>query len=191
MKKIMLLMSALTLGLTVLTAQPIKTGSFDFAAGIGLLSTFAADGAQMNVPPLSVRIGYRVAEKFSVGAYAAYSSSEVDRVNLPNGSNNHVVNDTYLVGLRAAAHTSRFEQWDIYGGLIAGYNITDVQHTAYAPGEDSNKSTTDPTFSRPAENNFTFSGFVGASYFPGKRLGIFGEAGFGISILNLGVQVKL
>ena len=191
MKKIMLLVSALTLGLTILNAQPIKPGSFDFAVGVGLLPTFVADGAGMKVPPLSFRVGYRLAEKFSLGAYAAYSSSETDQVNLPDGRNNHVVNDSYIVGLRAAAHTIRFDKWDIYGGLMAGYQISEVQQSAYALADDEIKNPTGPIFSRPTKNNFIFSGFVGATYFPGNRVGVFGEAGFGISILNLGVQIKL
>jgi hypothetical protein len=37
----------------------------------------------------------------------------------------------------------------------------------------------------------SFSGFVGASYFFNKKIGAFGELGYGISLLNFGVTYRL
>lgn len=192
MKQIVILVSLIALGLSTLNAQTLKRGDFDFAAGLGLVPTFAADNARASVLPLSLRASYRLANNFSLGAYAGFSSSEADKINLPDGRANQVTNDTYILGLRAAAHTYRYEKWDLYGGFLVGYNISDVAQSAYAPAIDDEKTERPlPTFSRPAENQFTFSGFIGASYFPGKRVGVFSEVGFGISLVNLGVQFKL
>lgn len=192
MKQIVILLTLCMLGLSTLNAQTIKRGDVDFAAGLGLVPTFAADGAKATVLPVSLRSSFRLADNFSLGAYAAFSSSELEQINLPDGRSNFVQNDTYILGLRAAAHTYRYEKWDLYGGFLVGYNISDVEQSAYGPAVDDEKTEFQgPTFSRPAENQFTFSGFIGASYFPGQRVGVFSEVGFGISLVNLGVQFKL
>ncbi len=190
MKKFMLVFCLSALFTTFAHSQVLKQGDLNIGAGIGLLSTYAADGAKMTVPPLSLNLAYRVADNFSLGAYAAYSNSEVSRQLASDGVENHIINDSYILGLRAAAHTSGFEKWDLYGGFLLGYNTADVSQSAF-DGDDEKSEQPQPSYSRPNGDRFSFSGFVGSAYFPGERLGIFGEVGFGISILNVGVQYKL
>ena len=168
-----------------------KKGDIDASLGLGLIPTFAADGGTALVPPISFRLDYRPAENFSIGAYAAFSSTETKFLDVPNGDLSQWKNDFMIVGIRGAAHGTRFENWDIYGGFMAGYNIASADQNVISDEDDSNKSEDGPSFRRPAENKFTFSGFVGAAYFPKKNLGVFGELGYGISILNFGVTYKL
>ena len=35
------------------------------------------------------------------------------------------------------------------------------------------------------------SGFVGGTWFATKRIGVFGEIGYGISLFNTGIQIRL
>ena len=188
MKRIMILTAALVFGLSSLSAQTIfKKGDIEFATGIGLFSTFAKDESTTVVPPVSARLGIRLAPNFSLGAYAAYSSSEAHQTGLPGGAIRDVSNEFYLFGLRAAAHTNRLDNWDIYGGAMLGYNVPKVDNTITKEKSEIEG----PTFSRPAENKFTYSAFIGASYYPIKNIGLFAEVGYGISIFNMGFSVKL
>lgn len=188
MKRMMILTVLLVLSFSSANAQTIfKKGDIEFAAGMGIFPTFAKDDAAIVVPPLSARLHIRALPNFSLGAYAAYSSSEAHQVGLPGGAVRDVDNEFYLFGLRAAAHTNRLDNWDIYGGAMLGYNVPKVNNTLTKEKSEIEG----PVFSRPAENEFTYSAFVGATYFPVKNLGLFAEVGYGISILNLGVSVKL
>ncbi len=188
MKKMMILTALLVLGFTSANTQTIfKKGDIEFAAGMGIFPTFAKDDATIVVPPVSARLNIRVVPNFSLGAYAAFSSSEAHQVGLPGNAIRDVDNEFYLFGLRAAAHTNRMDNWDIYGGAMLGYNVPKVDNTITKEKSDIDG----PAFSRPAENEFTYSAFVGATYYPVKNLGLFAEVGYGISIFNLGVSVKL
>ena len=188
MKRLTIITALLVFVLTTANAQTTFVGGdIEFAAGIGLLPTFVKDDATTIVPPVSARLGVRLAPNFSLGAYAAYSSSESLQRELPDGAIEDLSNEFFMVGLRAAAHASRIENWDIYGGAMIGYNMPNVSSEKV-----SEKSNSDgPSFSRPAENEFTYSAFVGASYYPVKNLGVFAEIGYGISLLNMGVSLKI
>ncbi|NUQ26065.1 MAG: outer membrane beta-barrel protein [Saprospiraceae bacterium] len=190
---------ALTLILAATTAalqaQPVRfsKGDLDLSAGIGMFSTFAADRGTTVVPPVSAQLVYRLAPNFSLGAYAAYSTTESNKVLRPNGAVDFYENQFTMLGLRAAAHSNRIDNWDIYGGFMVGYNIPNVTHTQLvAPtGGDSPRDDIQPTFTRPSSSKMSFSGFVGASYFFNKKIGAFGELGYGISLLNFGVTCRL
>lgn len=191
MKKLILFASLLTLCLAQTQAQTttFKKGDIEFASGIGLLPTFAKDNAQTITPPLSARLGLRVASNFSLSGYAAYSAYEASNIALPNGSFKDIESETFIAGLRAAVHANRMENWDIYGGAMFGYHMPTVRQTV--GDEKTAGGSAAPTFSRPAENSLIYSAFVGASYFPVKNVGVFAELGFGISVFNMGVHWKL
>lgn len=196
MFRLTLFASLVMLSLTTLNAQKtqFKKGDLDLALGLGILPTFVVDGAKVQVPPVSLRLGYRVSDNFSLSAFTAYSSSSQVQPDILTDNTVRVENDFLMVGIRAAAHASRIENWDIYGGFSLGYNIPMVEKTLIvAEDAEPTRDDFDPhRHTRQAENNFTFSGFVGATYFfKEKNLGVFGELGYGVSILNVGVNFKL
>jgi hypothetical protein len=41
------------------------------------------------------------------------------------------------------------------------------------------------------KGRFNYSGFVGTTYYFAKGVGIFAEAGYGVSLLNTGVTIRL
>ena len=168
-----------------------EKGDIDLSAGLGLLPTFAADDGQSIIPPLSLRLDYRPAENFSIGAYAAFSSTKTKYQDIPTGDLAQWQNNFFILGLRGAAHSTRFENWDVYGGFMAGYNIAAVDQNVISEEGNGIKYEDGPLFSGPARNKFTFSGFLGAAYFPKQNLGIFGELGYGNSILNFGLSYKI
>jgi len=193
MYRILLSLAIAAISLTTGQAQftKIEKGDIDLAAGIGLLPTFVADRGTTIVPPASVRIDYRLSKKFSLGAYAAFSSTESNVITQPNGSVERFETDYTIVGLRAAVHGNPRDNWDVYGGFMLGYNMPSVNHIIITPASDVKGAENQPSFTRPAKNQVTYSGFIGAAYYFKKNLGVFAELGYGISLLNAGVQIKL
>lgn len=194
MTRLALTLCVLVNCLTILTAQNTRfaKGDIEISAGVGIIPTFFADQSKTIIPPLSAKIGYRVTNNLSLAAYAAYSSSETDQISLPDGSVTHYENDYLILGLRGAAHTNRLDNWDIYGGFLFGYNMPQVtENRTFTTSGDVEPVSDQPSFTRPAEHTFTYSGFVGASYFFGKNMGAYAEIGYGISLLNVGLNFKI
>ena len=189
MKKLFILSTLFLAGISFANAQAtFAKGDVEFATGIGVFSTFAKDGATTVVPPVSARLGLRVSQKFSLAAYAAYSVAELKNDVQPDGSIRNLENEFMQLGLRAAVHGSPGEKIDFYGGAMLGYNMPNITETVN--GEPKSAGDETPSFRRPAENNFTYSAFVGASYYPFEKVGLFAEVGYGVSILSSGLTVK-
>ena len=192
MKKSFLTIAALILVAGSMNAQVLyKKGSVDFAAGVGLVPTNMVDGASYNVLPVSARLGFRVSPNFSLSAFAAYSASEKLNVVRPDESIDNISNKEVSVGLRGALHAIRAERFDVYGGLMLGYHMPNTEITNVSDPKDTNPTGLKPSFSREATNQMIYSGFVGAAYFPGRNVGVFGEIGYGMSLFNTGIQWKL
>ncbi|KAA3641791.1 MAG: hypothetical protein DWQ02_00010 [Bacteroidetes bacterium] len=193
MSRIFVLFGLLLISLATVTAQ--STSKLHLSAGVGVVPTYFKDGGSINVPPVSLNMAFKATEKFSISAFAAYSSSTSPLIKYNDGSSNIFNNQMLIVGIRPAVHFVNLDKWDVYGGFSFAYNVpfVDVDNT---PSDeplygDNKPDTPTPSFYREAQNNFTYSGFVGATYFVKNNLGIFGEVGYGISLLNLGVTYKL
>ncbi len=193
MNKILCSLVLVIVSLSTIQAQftKIEKGDVDMAAGIGLVPTFAADKGKAIVPPLSFRIDYRISRQFSLGAYAAFSSTESSIITQPNGSVERFETDYTIAGIRGAVHGNPRDNWDVYGGFLIGYNMPSVKHFIITPASDVKDLEEAPSFTRPAQNRLTYSGFVGAAYYFKKNLSVFAELGYGISLLNAGLQIKL
>ena len=189
MRNFIILTALFVMGMTTTQAQvSFKKGTVEFATGIGVFSTFAKDGATTVIPPVSARLGVRLSPNFSLSAYAARSVSQLNNEELPDGSIRDLENEYTILGLRAAAHASPGEKVDFYGGAMLGYNIPNIDESINnQPKSDGDDV---PSFSRPAENEFTYSAFIGAAYYPLQRVGLFAEVGYGISILSTGLTLK-
>lgn len=195
MSRFFVLFGLLVISFSAVTAQntQIKVGDSQVSAGIGLVPTFVGDKGDVIVPPISLNYTYQVSGKFSLGAFASYSSTTSPLIKYNDGSTNVFETKLLMVGIRPAVHFLNMENWDIYGGFSFGYNIPMIDVNSNTPegpktGDDVGPT---PTFYREAENNFSYSGFIGATYFVKKNLGIYGEIGYGISLLNIGVAYKL
>lgn len=93
------------------------------------------------------------------------------------------------VGARAAFHYTELDiaKFDPYAGLMLGYNIasTSIEETGsylLYPGYTANTN--------DASGSVSFSGFVGARYFLTDNVAAFGELGFGVSYLSVGIAFK-
>ena len=161
-------------------------GQFEIQAGIGLLPTFTSTMVSSDVKarflPVNVVLNYRVNKAFNLGAYFGYSSTEYNKqgnIKDEPPTDLYQRNDFYLVGLRAEGHFNR-ERVDFYGGAMFGYNFSNIETNIEDPKDR-------PEGIEVGESDlFTYSGYVGMKYALTPKFGIYGEIGYGVSLISLG-----
>lgn len=181
---------------TSATAQKteIKKGHTLFDLGVGLVPTYFGDNANINVLPVTARVSYQLADKFSLGAFASYSSATSQPIVNGDGSTDVFDNTTYMFGTRAAINSNRSKNWNIYGGVMLGYSIPVVDVTSTVAGENPKSGSDDvltPRFYSEAQNKFIYSGFVGANYFINNQFALFGEVSYGVSLVTVGATYRI
>jgi hypothetical protein len=152
-------------------------------AGIGLLPTFAKDHTTSEVSPLSMELRYRPSPRFSLGLLAGGSVSSVTQEH-HSGSSLSLRNNFQLLALRAAVHTQRWEKWAPYAGISLAYQHSKVEEVGNSKEEDLEASLIHYT---PRKAGVFYGAFIGTCYQPVPQLEIFGELGYGLSILTMGI----
>ena len=166
-----------------LQAQNSFQSYFSVQAGLGLIPTYFLDGAKTMVPPLSVSVNYRLNSILSVGAFSGFSASKMVH-SYKDGSVHQWENNSMVYGVQFAAHSANFKKVDIYGGAKIGYSQPDVKHSVIVPGED--------IISEPkVHRGMIYGGFLGLGVPVGKKIGFYSELGYGVTILDLGLTLKL
>ncbi len=176
MKKIFLTTLTLLFAITIFNesqAQKFQQGQMDLNLGVGLAPTFGTGDVGL---PLSLSLDYGLNDQISLGGYLGYAGSSDEVPFLGKISYNYII-----VGARGAYHFELTEKLDTYAGVLLGYNIASVKIENEIPGAP------EPD----AAGGFAYSLFAGARYHFSEKIGVFGEVGYGISILNLGLTVKL
>lgn len=159
--------------------QGYQKGVNNLNIGIGLGDVYGVYGSQ-DFPPISVGLQFGIHEKISVGGILGYSSSSYDL----GGWYGKDYKWTYhyiIVGARGEYHFMEpSDKFDIYGGVTLGYNIVSVSEpSGYAGGYSS-------------EGSYLFYGFhAGARYAFTPKIGAYAEIGYGLGIVNLGINFKL
>ena len=160
-------------------------GNFDLSFGVGAFPTFAKDKGKVLVLPLSLNFDYKINKNFSLGLYTGYSVTETDREVINDGEVAQWQNKYSVYGIRAAAHTDKLDNWDIYGGMTLSYN-----HSRIDVIEGSKEKLEEHMGIKESSGKVSASGFVGARYSITKNLGVYTEVGFGISLLTAGVSYR-
>ncbi len=150
--------------------------------GIGLLPTFAKDHATSEIPPLSMELRYRPSPRFSLGLLAGGSVSSVTQEH-HSGSSLSLKNRFQMIALRAAVHTQRWVKWAPYGGISLAYQNSRVEDV----GSDKEDLEASLIHYTPRKAGVFYGAFIGTCYQPVPQLEIFGELGYGLSILTLGI----
>lgn len=182
--KIFLLASALMLSLASLNAQDSQfvKGNHVGNLGIGLGNAlYTGGGYTSSTPPISV--SYEVGVKdgifdkgsLGIGGLIGYASSKYGYFGYEWKYTNIVF------GVRGAIHYPLVDKMDTYAGLMLGYNIASVTEPSGASGVGYSAK----------GSNLILPGFVGARYYFSNNFGVFGELGWGIAYLTLGVTLKL
>lgn len=176
-------------------AQSFKNGQNDVNIGIGFGNTLTYYGGASVIPPLSISVDHGITDAISLGGYLAYtgahlSLSGTEWCNHNFGYYNYT--DTYswsdfVIGFRGAYHFAKFipvDKLDVYAGLMIGF---DIEHSSYS----TTANCPDHTYVNGVGTSAAvFSAYGGARYRFNDKFGIFGELGYGIAILNLGLNIK-
>jgi len=161
-----------------------KKGDIEFALGVGLIPTFRSKAAKTKVLPLNFNMNYRVSQNFSLGTYLGYSSTNWQPEPVADEVPEDYLNTEYFVtGLRAEGHFNR-ERVDFYGGGMFGYTISKIDTNV-----DIENESVDGIMVEEG-GKFTYSGYVGLKYMMTKHFGIYGEIGYGVSLISFGITSK-
>lgn len=160
-------------------AQPFLKRTNVLSAGIGFGGDLGSHSYGSQTPAFSVQFERGIWDiggpgVISLGAYAGVKSYKYD------GSGYWQKWNYTIVGVRGAYHYNGLEidKLDLYGGAMVSFNIlTYKTSSGYTSVNDYN--------SRPG-----VTGFVGARYFFVENLGVFAEAGYGVSYLTTGISLK-
>jgi hypothetical protein len=85
-----------------------------------------------------------------------------------------------VLGVRGAFHYQFVDQLDTYAGLMLGYDIASAKWKGDGPA-----------FGTAAASAAALSAFVGARYYFSPSIAAYGELGYGIAYLSVGVALKL
>jgi hypothetical protein len=180
----------IALGSSQAQVEPVfRKGDKVLNLGIGLGSTFyTGTYYRTTIPPLSASLEYGMVDNFldvenlsvGLGGYIGFSSYRwrYSFLNLDYGWNYTNI----ILGARGSVHYPFIERLDTYAGLILGPRI--VISTEYGDH-------TGGLGSSAQGSGLAYSTYIGGRYFFRENLAVFGELGYGISYLTLGVALKL
>jgi hypothetical protein len=175
MKNIALAVVLLLTAAATLSGQH-REGDFNLNLGIGLFPTFGSGNAVL--PPVGASGEYGINDDLSVGGYLAISTY---KENFSGGTFRY---SYILVGPRASYHLGNLlgtpRAFDPYAGVFLGYRIGSTQWDG--PGII-------PTSSSVSGTGWSLH--LGTRYQLNERLRLFGELGYGVSILQAGISWNL
>lgn len=165
--------------------KPMNYPYFETSVSIGLLPTFIKDISRSEVPPIGLRVEYRINARFSAGFFGGYTQAMSTPDLLRDGKPMTFNTKFSMIGGRFAVHSTTFERWDMYGGLGIHYTHTDID----VMDGDIEKLKKHKRFD-PCRGGIMMSAFIGTKYALNPSFSIFGEVGYGISLLNLGMSKR-
>lgn len=166
---------------------------FTISTGVGIVPTYYKAGEGSKFLPLSVKFGIDVSKSFSLGVFGGYSSTTAKPNIFTDGFETYIVNKTKVLGLRAEVKREFSDRIKGYGGAMIGYHHADVKEFNNGTKALVIRSADAPTPFDPnvKKGKVTYSAFMGATVSFTKRLNLYAELGYGISIANLGFTVRI
>jgi hypothetical protein len=151
--------------------------------GIGV-GSYDGTGYATKILPISASYEYGVKDELfdensalGIGAYIAYRANKQEFIQ--SGGNFGWDYSHFILGARGILHYQWVEKLDTYAGLMLGYDVA----------SSSSFGTVGNTYAKSV-GGFAFSIFGGARYYLADNVSVFGEIGYGIAPLQLGVSFK-
>ncbi len=167
---------------------PFSKGQTDLIMQVGVLPTYLMDNARIVLPPIGLRAEHRFSKNYSLGLEASHSKSQKTDLFTQTEELREYANTSYFFGVRNTVHCDcdRVENIDLYGGFTLGYSLTkiDVLNGTFGPPEWHRGI-------KPESGTVTYSGFLGIRYACSPWFSLSGEIGFGVSLIQLGVGIKI
>lgn len=177
MKKVILVLGIVLLA-TMTYAQPFQKGTNVLNAGIGFGTNLGGLGSAR--PAISASFEHGAWEIGGPGVVSLGGYIGNTGYTYKNAGYTQKWNYT-VVGVRSAYHYNGFDNLpdlDVYGGLMLSYNIASYKADGY-DGPNSYGS------------GLGLSAYVGGRWFFSEMLGVYAELGYGVSVLNAGIALKL
>lgn len=156
------------------------------SVGVGLGSYLGGSGYKMSVPPILASYDQCIIDglindkaSIGVGGYLAYAANKWET---SYSGYDYGFKYTYMIlGARGTFHYQFVDKLDTYAGVMIGYNIVSSKYF----GDDLYSGS-----SKASGSELSYSVFAGARYYFKDNLAVFGEVGYGIAALELGIAYK-
>jgi len=181
--RLLVFISLFLLPLTVIYSQnPYKPG--EHLANIGAGYGFYGTTGDVSTPPISAGLQFVITPEVSLGGLFAFTSSRYNSDILFNSGESGYVSGTYtyyMAGMRAEYHFIEDSvNYDGYCGATIGYSFVSFSQpinpysSLYSPKE-----------------SYAFFGIHGGiRYYFKPNLAFFGEVGYGVGYITLGITYK-
>ena len=172
-------------GVISINAQPYTVGSKDVSFGLGLGSSFGV--GSMVIPPISVSFDYGYHEKISIGGYIGFAKSNFESSYFTfTGNATYGYDYSYMIfAARGSYHFLNQENYDVYGGLLLGYNAASAKFYSDDTAID------ETLFTSSDVGGPVIAPYVGGRYYFKENLGAFTELGFGVAYFTIGLTLKI
>lgn len=177
MKKLLLSLLVVVFTFTQLLSQEstFKKGDKALNLGIGFGSSYYGGFYTSHMPALSASLEVGVADgildkgSIGVGGYIGYSSAKYST---------YWKTTNFLIGARGSFHYPLVNKLDTYTGLQLGYNVFSTKYydNTYTTGGSA--------------STLQFAWFAGARYYFSNNIAVFGEVGYGVAYLTVGIALK-
>jgi hypothetical protein len=171
-------LSIVMLFLFMFSSGIFAQNSFEKGDKIGQLGIgygFAGIYGDASVPPISVGLQFGIADNISVGGLAGFTTSSYDL-----GSNYSWTYTYILVGARGEYHFLKNKKdLDAYAGATVGFAITSVSEPSGYSG-----------FYSAGTSYAVIGVHGGVRYYVSPKFAVFGEVGYGVGYINVGVAYK-
>lgn len=140
--------------------------------GIGLGSYISYTDFSISVPPISGSFEYGIVDLFDkkggvgIGGYLGY-------ILYKNKFDNSMKVSDLVIGPRGLFHYQFVDKLDTYAGVMLGYDVKSYSRSSDLPG-----------------SGFYATYFLGARYYLTSAIAIYGELGYGVAPLEIGVAYK-
>ncbi|HXD78014.1 MAG TPA: hypothetical protein VN616_09425 [Puia sp.] len=170
-------------------AQAFEAGSNVISGGLGIGSSLAS-GYTYGTQSPGISLGYErgIWEAgpgvISLGGYLGFKTFKYGYIDNGGFAYSYKWNYT-IIGARGAYHFTGLEvpNLDLYGGIMIAYDNLNFRYT-----DNSGNSVSGITGNY--NSGLGVSIFAGARYYFAGNLAAFGELGYGVSILNIGLSYK-
>lgn len=174
--------------ITISAQQIFSKGERAVNIGLGIGSYYGGDGYTSSIPPLSVSYEQGLIDglldgkaSIGVGGYLAYTANKWE--SSISGTDYGYKYSYMMIGARGAFHYQFIEKLDTYTGLMLGYNVVSSKYFGGDTGSYKPEAS--------SASGIGYSAFVGARYHFSDKFAAFGEIGYGISALELGISFRL
>lgn len=181
-----------------LKAQSFQKGQKDINLGLGFGVPFASGHYRLS-PPISGAFDFGITDQISIGGYLGFTTVTWRFTGsdwCKTGPNWVYYNyddryrwSYYIFGMRGAFHFAEFikeDKVDLYAGLMLGWNYATYKFTTNEPCRKGGAYS-----SSSYGGGVAWAAYVGCRYRFTEKLGVFGEFGYGMTYLTIGINFKL